>query len=135
MADREYLLRALELAGESTEPVKCACIIVQNGEIIAAEFNSQHADEVAVHHAEVKAVYQANRKTGKRILLNSTAYCSCEPCSMCLTALSLARVDRIVYRYSMKEMSAQDDPMAQLDSNEFARKYLKYVPKIEQLLL
>jgi tRNA(Arg) A34 adenosine deaminase TadA len=53
---------------------------------------------------------------------------------MCLTALSLAKVGRIVYGQTMKEVSA-GMPMGELDSQEFAGQYLNFVPKLELLLV
>lgn len=131
MDDKYYLQQAVELAEQSTEPNKCGAIIVMNDEIIAAEFNSQRADSIAVNHAEIKAIVTANKKTGGRILTGATAYCSCEPCAMCLTALSYAKVERIVFQKTMHDLSPID-PQSQLDSYAFAAG-LNFVPKLEQL--
>lgn len=70
-------------------------LIVQNGNVIAKTHNSQRADNIAVNHAEIKAIIEANKKTGSRKLENAVAYCSCEPCAMCLTALSYAKASPI----------------------------------------
>ena len=134
VTDKDYLRRALELSKQSREPIKCACIIVKDGQVLAETINSQHVDNVAVHHAEVKAVRAANEKIGSRKLERATAYCSCEPCVMCLSALSLARIERIVFNETMNDV-APDDPMGQLDSAAFAAQYLNFVPKLEQLLI
>lgn len=133
MTDNDYLKQAIILSEKSSEDAKCACILVQNGVIIAEEYNSQKADQVAVHHAEVKAVYQANRKMKSRVLPGTTAYCSCEPCAMCLTALSYAKIERIVYCNRMADLSP-DDPQSSLDSQEFI-KNLNFTPKLEQILV
>jgi tRNA(Arg) A34 adenosine deaminase TadA len=135
MTDEDYLKRAIEVSQKSEEPVKCGCVIVQDDHIIAEEYNSQRADNVAVHHAEVKAVYQANRKLKSRKLVGAIVYCSCEPCVMCLVALSLAQVGRIVYSQTMKEFSAVDDPMTALNLQKFAEKYLRSVPVLEKLVI
>lgn len=133
MSDQEYLRRAVDLCKASSEPISCACIIVQDDKVIAREFNSQRKDNIAVNHAEVKAVCQANRKIGERKLKGATAYCSCEPCAMCLTALSYARVERIVFYERMMDL-CPDDPQSRLDAYEFV-KGLNFVPKLEQLLI
>jgi guanine deaminase len=133
MTDKDYLLITQEISKSSTERVPCACIIVQNGEIITKQFNSQRADELALHHAEVKAVYRANQKTGKRKLEGATAYCTCEPCAMCLVAMSYAKIERIVFSKKMKDLFP-DDPQSDLDSEAFI-KTLNFVPKLEQLLI
>lgn len=134
MNDKTLLARATSLAEQSTEPVKCACVLVRDGEVIAEAFNSQRADQMTLGHAELKAVTIANQKYGVANLQGTTAYCSCEPCVMCLTALSLAKVGRIVYGQTMKEVSG-GMPMGDLDSQDFASQYLNFVPKLELLLV
>jgi guanine deaminase len=133
MTDVEYISRAISAASRSPEEIGCGCVIVQDGKIIAEEYSSQRAVEIAVHHAELKAVYQANRSIGKRVLRGAVAYCSCEPCSMCLAALSYAKVERIVYAYTMKDLFPHDR-QSDLVSQEFVTQ-LNFIPKIEQLVV
>ena len=131
MDDNDYLKQAVNLAAQSQEPNACAAIIVIDNKIIAEAFNSQRADNVAVHHAEIKAIIAANKKLDSRTLIGATAYCSCEPCAMRLTALSYAKVERIVFNKTMHELSPSD-PQSQLDSYTFAQS-LNFVPKLEQI--
>jgi tRNA(Arg) A34 adenosine deaminase TadA len=88
---------------------------------------------MAINHAEIKAIVAANYERKSRELKNVTAYCSCEPCAMCIAALSYAKVKRIVYVQSMSELFP-DDPQAQFDSQKFVRG-LNFVPKLEQITL
>ena len=134
MNDKGYLKQAIELSARSVEPVQCACALVKNGGVIAEAFNSQRADNIAVYHAEMKAVTLANERLGSRKLDGVTAYCSCEPCVMCLAALSLAQVERIVFSQTMREVSG-GLPMGELDSAAFAQRYLNFVPKLERPVL
>ncbi len=129
--DRRHLERAIKLAGQSPEPIGCGVVIVQNGRVIAETTNSQRADKCAVYHAEIKAVMAANRATGQRTLPDSTAYCSCEPCAMCLTALSYAKVARIVFGQRMLDVFP-DDPQAQLNAYEFVQG-LNFIPQLERM--
>jgi len=131
MTDEQYLLRAVELSEQSPEPTGCGVVIVSNGNILAETYNSQRADNIAVYHAEIKAIIAANKKTGSRKLENATAYCSCEPCAMCLTALSYAKVARIVFKKRMADLFP-DDPQSQLDPVAYAAG-LNFIPKIEHL--
>lgn len=131
MTDQEYMARARALAAQSKELVGCGVVIVQNGAVIGEAFNSQRADNIAVHHAEIKAIITANKTTGNRKLEDATAYCSCEPCAMCLTALSYAKVSRIVFGQRMKDLFP-NDPQSRLDPFAYA-KTLNFVPKLEQL--
>lgn len=128
---RKYLERTLKLASNSPESIGCGVVIVQNGEVIAESYNSQRADNCAVYHAEIKAIIEACKKTGSRTLKGATAYCSCEPCAMCLTALSYAKVDRIVFNKRMTDLFP-DDPQSQLDPYAFVAG-LNFQPKLEQI--
>lgn len=133
MTDAQYLQRAVALAQASPEPVGCGVLIVLDGHVVAETYNSQRADNIAVHHAEIKAIIQANQALQSRKLAGAVAYCSCEPCAMCLTALSYAKVARIVFYKTMKDLFP-DDPQSQLNPFEYI-KGLNFVPKLEQLSL
>jgi tRNA(Arg) A34 adenosine deaminase TadA len=132
MTDKDYIEQAIKLSKVSPEPIGCGVVIVGNNQILSTAFNSQRTDGIAINHAEIKAIVEANIKTGSRTLQNAVAYCSCEPCAMCLTALSLAKVERIVYWKKMADIFP-DDPQSQLNSKEFV-KGLNFVPKLEQLI-
>lgn len=129
--NKELLKQAVELAELSPEPIGCATIIVLNGKILAKEFNSQSHDEIAINHAEIKAVLVANKLAGARKIPNATAYCSCEPCAMCLVALSYAKIGQIIYNKSMKDLFPSD-PQSNFNSKEFV-KSLNFQPRLEQV--
>jgi guanine deaminase len=131
--DKEFLNQALKLAQQSSEPVGCGVVFVRNKKVIAQTYNSQRADNIAVYHAEIKAILEANKAAGNRKLENVTAYCSCEPCAMCLTALSYAKVERIVFDKTMRDLFP-DDPQSCLDPYEYIQG-LNFKPKLEQLSL
>jgi tRNA(Arg) A34 adenosine deaminase TadA len=133
MTDKEFLQRAIDFAEKSPEDVKCACLLVRDGKVLTAQFNSQHRDKIAINHAEIKAIVALNYELRTRELERFTAYCSCEPCAMCLAALSYAKVERIIYAKSMAEMFP-DDPQAKFDSQAFVTG-LNFVPKLEQIKL
>jgi tRNA(Arg) A34 adenosine deaminase TadA len=133
MTDTDYLLRAAEVAEKSPEAVPCGCVLVRNGKVITAQFNSQHIDNMAINHAEIKALVAANYQLGKRELSKTTAYCTCEPCAMCLAAFSYAKIERIVYKQSLADLFP-DDPQANFDSQKFI-KSLNFVPTLEQVLV
>lgn len=131
LSDDDYLKKAVHLGQQSIETVGCGVVIVSaEGEILAEAYNSQEVDGVAVHHAEIKAIVAANRKTGSRKLKGAIAYCSCEPCAMCLAALSYAKVDRIIFRDRMADLFP-DDPQSQFDSHVFVAG-LNFKPKLQQ---
>lgn len=133
MTDESSLSKAVELAQQSSEEVGCGVVIVTDGIIIGQAFNSQSADNITVNHAEIKALTAANIKTGSRKLDGAIAYCSCEPCAMCIAALSYAKVSRIVFNKTMSELFP-GDIQSKFDAVAFANS-LNFVPMIEQLRL
>jgi tRNA(adenine34) deaminase len=135
MDDLTFLRHAVHVASHSEEPVQCGVILVdKTDKMIAQAYNSQRADNQAINHAEIKAIQQANEGLGSRVFEGVTAYCSCEPCAMCLVALALAKVERVVFGQSMRE-AAPDDPLAQLEAQDFVDQYLGGIPKLEQLVI
>ncbi len=131
LTDEDYLKRAVHLSKQSVDTVGCGVVIVdKDGVMLAETYNSQEEDNIAVHHAEIKAIMAANRKTGSRKLRGAVAYCSCEPCAMCLAALSYAKVDRIIFRDRMVDLFP-DDPQSQFDSHAFVAG-LNFKPKLQQ---
>ena len=133
MDDRHYLQRAIALSRESPEKIGCGVVIATTDGVLAEACNSQRTDNIAVYHAEIKAIIAANKKTGQRTLTDATAYCSCEPCAMCLTALSYAKVERIVFNKRMLDIFP-DDPQSQLDPYAYIRG-LNFRPKLVHMEL
>ncbi len=132
--DTQFLRQAIELASESEEFVGRGSVTINNqGEVLAATSNSQRTDQQAVNHAEIKAIQAANTKTGSRKLIGATAYCSCEPCAMCIAAMSYAKIERIVFVKTMQE-TFPDDTQGYFDSHAFIET-LNFKPKLEQINL
>jgi guanine deaminase len=129
MNDREFLQQAIALSQESTEPVKCASILVDaSGKVIARKYNSQRTDNVTAAHAEMKAIATANAVLGRK-LDGVTAYGNCEPCTMCLTALIFARVERIVFAKRLNDFAGPDQKI-DIDCFEFVTRF-PHQPKLE----
>lgn len=131
--DEKYLRETMDLAAQSVEPVGCGSILVdKDGLVVARTFNSQRADNLTASHAEMKAVAAANKVLGRK-LPGITAYGNCEPCTMCLTALIFAGVDRIVFASRLNDF-VDEDRKIDIDCFEFVKKF-PYQPKIELLKL
>lgn len=131
--DKQFLELAMELSGQSVEPVPCAAVLVaQDGQIIAKEYNSQRTDGAVASHAEMKAIAVANRQLGRK-LTGVTAYGNCEPCTMCLTALIFSGVDRIVFLKRLNDYVSPERKI-NIDCFEFVERFPN-PPKIEQISL
>lgn len=97
-ADVYYMRAALELAEVAARygDVPVGCVIVRDGEIVAADCNGREVFHDALYHAESAAVSAACRKLGGWRLTRSTLYVTLEPCPMCAGAIWCARVPRVV---------------------------------------
>jgi tRNA(Arg) A34 adenosine deaminase TadA len=133
MNDRNYLEQAIALANQSREPLGCGSILVsKDGQILASNFNSQRDDNLTASHAEMKSIADANKKIGRK-LKGVTAYGNCEPCTMCLTALIFAGVDRIVFANRLNKL-VEPEQHIDIDCFDFVTKF-PYQPKIEHIVV
>ena len=99
--DEFYMRRAIALArrGErwvSPNPMVGA-VIVRDGTIIGRGFNQREGRNDPSAHAEMIAIRQAARKIHAWRLTGTTLYVTLEPCPMCMGAILLARIDRVVF--------------------------------------
>jgi tRNA(Arg) A34 adenosine deaminase TadA len=127
--DEKFLTQAIALAEQSEEPVKCASILVNAaGEVVAQALNTQRKDGLTAAHAEMKTIAEANKLLGRK-LNGLTAYGNCEPCTMCLTALIFADVDRVVFAKRLNDL-VSDDQKIDIDCFEFVKNFPRQ-PRLE----
>jgi tRNA(adenine34) deaminase len=67
------------------------------GAVIARAANRREADHDPTAHAELLAIRAAARHRGEWRLTGCTLVVTLEPCTMCAGAVTLARLDRLVY--------------------------------------
>jgi len=84
--------------------VPIGCVIVLNGEVIAAAGNERELRNTPTAHAEMIAIDEAAAVMGSWRLLNTVLYVTLEPCPMCAGAIIQARIPHLVY--------GSDDPKA-----------------------
>jgi tRNA(adenine34) deaminase len=90
-------LNAAKSAHDLGEVPIGACIVGENGEILAVAGNRTITDNDPTAHAEILALREAATKIGNYRLTGATVYSTIEPCAMCAGALVNARVKRLVY--------------------------------------
>lgn len=93
---REAIHNARQAALIDEVPVG-ACIVDENGELLASAFNRTISNNDPTAHAEILAIRAAAAKVGNYRLTGSTVFSTIEPCAMCAGALVNARVKRLVY--------------------------------------
>jgi tRNA(adenine34) deaminase len=95
-----YMQRALELAkqAELNGDVPVGALLVNvDGKIISEAFNEREFLKDPTAHAEVLALKAASQKEESWRLKGCTLVVTLEPCVMCAGALSLSRLDRVVF--------------------------------------
>lgn len=107
MHDHAFFMKeAIRLASDNIKSGQggpFGCIIVKDGEIIAAEANSVTSSNDPTAHAEVNAIRAACRKLNSFQLTDCVIYTSCEPCPMCLGAIYWARPKAVYFGASKAE--------------------------------
>lgn len=78
--------------------VPIGAVLVDNaGEIIARSYNQIEKKNSQLAHAEILVLAKAAKKMNNWRLSRATLYVTLQPCLMCLGALYLSRVSRVVY--------------------------------------
>ena len=95
----DYMLQALNLARRAAahEDVPIGAIIVRDGRIIARGENRVQLRQNPTLHAEIVAINQACKKLNQKFLDDCDIYVTLEPCAMCATAISFARLRNIYF--------------------------------------
>lgn len=74
-----------------------AVIVNKDGKIIARAYNQIEHKKSQLAHAELQVLAKINKKMKRWRLNDLTIYVSLQPCMMCMGALILSRIKRIVY--------------------------------------
>jgi len=92
----EIALNEARAAAERGEvPVGAVLVDETSGDIIAQSGNRTEELNDPTAHAEILAIRQGGRRLGTPRLENCDLYVTLEPCAMCATAISFARLRRL----------------------------------------
>jgi tRNA(adenine34) deaminase len=89
-------IREAQKAADRGE-VPIGAVVVSGDRIVGRGFNLRESRQDPVAHAELLAIRQAARKMGNWRLNGTTLYVTLEPCLMCMGAILLSRVSRVVF--------------------------------------
>jgi tRNA(adenine34) deaminase len=77
--------------------VPIGAVLVHGGEIIGKGSNRRESSNDPTSHAEMLAIRDAAATLESWRLLETTLYVTLEPCVMCMGAIILARIPRVVF--------------------------------------
>lgn len=100
MDDQRFITRALELSASArhtpgTEPF--GAVVVLEGRIVGEGLNHSAAHFDPTSHGEIEAIRDACRRLRRVELAGCELYSSCEPCALCLAAMHIVGMRRLVY--------------------------------------
>ncbi|MFZ1947752.1 MAG: nucleoside deaminase [bacterium] len=95
----EWMREALKEAQKALEAgdVPVGAVVVDGGVVTGRGYNRVEALKDATAHAEIIAIGAASGARGDWRLDGATLYTTVEPCMMCLGALFLSRISRVVF--------------------------------------
>ena len=91
--------QALVLAKRAADhdDVPIGAVVVRDGKVVARGENQVQLKKNPTLHAEIVAINRACKKLGVKFLDNCDIYVSLEPCAMCATAISFARIKNVYF--------------------------------------
>ena len=98
-AQHAYMRLALEQAAHSAAlgEVPIGAVLVHGGRILAQSHNHREAWQDPTAHAELIVVREGAKALRQWRLVDTTLFVTLEPCAMCLGAIILARIPRLVF--------------------------------------
>jgi tRNA(adenine34) deaminase len=97
--DLEYMNMALEQARKAVAQgeVPVGAVLVRDDQVLAQAHNFRETWQDPTAHAEMVAIREAATQLGSWRLTDTTLYVTLEPCAMCIGAIILARIPRLVF--------------------------------------
>ncbi len=108
-----YMQMALDEAhiaySEGEVPVGCIIVDRLTDTVLSSTHNMSQQDNNPNLHAEMIAIDRACKKINNKTLLNCDIYITLEPCTMCASAISNARIARMYYAASDAKQGAVEN--------------------------
>ena len=107
MDKTDYMQRAIDLAREKmlegTGYWPYGCLIVKDGEVVGEGCNDMGFSLDPTGHGEIVAIRDACKRLGTMDLTGCELYTSCEPCSLCTSAIWLTNIAKVYYGASLED--------------------------------
>ena len=104
--DDEFLRRAIALSAEAAARPGCepfGAVVVRDGAVVGEGFNRSRERSDPTSHGEIEAIRDACARLGTLDLSGCAVFTSCEPCALCVAAMEIAGIARVVYAASLAD--------------------------------
>ena len=106
------------------------CVVARDGELLASAHNTRERSKDPTAHAEILALRASAGRLQDWRLDGCVLYVTLEPCPMCAAAITLARIQRVVFAaYDF------DNGAAGSNGNMLTRPIFGYAPDVVSGLL
>lgn len=97
--DCDFLAQAIGLAADNLAQGgrPFGAVLVRNGKLISAASNQMHLSHDPMAHAELLCIRDACQLLSSNRLQGCVIYASGQPCPMCLSAMHLCGISRVVF--------------------------------------
>ncbi len=106
---QEALQQARLAFSQGEVPVGAIIVNPKTGAIISKAYNLVETSYNAIFHAEILAINEACQKLSCKDLSSLDMYVTLEPCAMCASAVSHARLNRLFYGASDPKRGAVEN--------------------------
>jgi tRNA(Arg) A34 adenosine deaminase TadA len=107
-ADRGFLQRAIQVSRRALEDngkTPFGALVVVGGQVVGEGTSRVVELHDPTAHAEVMALRAAGEALSTHLFETGVMYCSSEPCPMCLAACYWARLPRLVFAATSKDVA------------------------------
>lgn len=118
LSDESLMRLAINEALNSSENLRCGVVVAKDGIILSKTFNRQRRDHDATAHAEILAIRKAGEVLGQKNLNGCQIFCTCEPCTMCLSAIIFSKIQKLTYGLTLGDVIGPNK-MISISLNEF----------------
>lgn len=113
---QKALLQAKKAFKNDEVPV--GAVVIKGNKIIASAYNKVESKKTQLAHAELIALKKAAKKLNDWRLDSCTIFVTLEPCAMCLAAIKISRVKRIIFGAKSKLFGFSVDKSFFFDKNK-----------------
>ena len=112
-ADERHLIRAIELAAAARaagDQPYGSLLAGSRGEVLAEERNTVLTDNDITAHPELKLARWAAQRLDGDTAHQTSMYTSCQPCTMCASAIARSGLGRVVFALSGEQLHGLKSP-------------------------